>query len=292
MKSKSKLFLKAFVAICIVGVAAFATVNYFQGFEVSTGDWKASQAITRVPSSGGLLGLSSSSGRYHAELQNQPDGYQTPFGDGGYSFFGGKGQTYAGDFYQAVDVYINAEWDLPIPYPTLDAFWIDMTPHHADPNNYGAEHNFRIRATGSAVEVRVDGQTTPIATISNSGWYTFVMTWQKAAVSTDPVITDMTVYNAAHSRVGGTQVIANSPGGPMLSSDLLGNGYVWITVWQNGFSRDVLAIDNQRTGLLPWRPFPTSIEQCKNGGWQSLSQADGTAFKNQGDCIQFVNTGK
>ncbi len=29
-----------------------------------------------------------------------------------------------------------------------------------------------------------------------------------------------------------------------------------------------------------------------NGGWQLLSRPDGSSFKNQGDCIQFVNTGK
>ena len=35
----------------------------------------------------------------------------------------------------------------------------------------------------------------------------------------------------------------------------------------------------------------TNKDQCK-AGWQSLSRADGTFFKNQGDCIQYVNTGK
>ena len=36
----------------------------------------------------------------------------------------------------------------------------------------------------------------------------------------------------------------------------------------------------------------TSTDACKNGGWQTLSRADGSSFKNQGDCIQYVNTGK
>lgn len=31
---------------------------------------------------------------------------------------------------------------------------------------------------------------------------------------------------------------------------------------------------------------------CKNGGWQSLTRADGSPFKSQGDCIQYTNTGK
>jgi hypothetical protein len=38
-----------------------------------------------------------------------------------------------------------------------------------------------------------------------------------------------------------------------------------------------------------FEPAPTSKEQCKNGGWQQYTSP---AFKNQGDCIQFVNTGK
>jgi hypothetical protein len=35
-----------------------------------------------------------------------------------------------------------------------------------------------------------------------------------------------------------------------------------------------------------------AMDDCKNGGWQGLSRADGSSFKNQGDCIQYVNTGK
>jgi hypothetical protein len=34
---------------------------------------------------------------------------------------------------------------------------------------------------------------------------------------------------------------------------------------------------------------PTSKDQCKNGGWQTFNNP---SFKNQGDCIQFFNTGK
>ncbi len=31
---------------------------------------------------------------------------------------------------------------------------------------------------------------------------------------------------------------------------------------------------------------------CKNGGWQSVKRADGSSFKNQGDCVSYVNNGK
>jgi hypothetical protein len=35
-----------------------------------------------------------------------------------------------------------------------------------------------------------------------------------------------------------------------------------------------------------------SKDECKNGGWKTLVRVNGTSFKNQGDCIQYVNTGK
>ena len=37
---------------------------------------------------------------------------------------------------------------------------------------------------------------------------------------------------------------------------------------------------------------PVNKDDCKKGGWQNLERADGTGFKNQGDCIQYANTGK
>ncbi len=42
----------------------------------------------------------------------------------------------------------------------------------------------------------------------------------------------------------------------------------------------------------PPPPQPSSKDDCKKGGWQNLARADASPFKNQGDCIQYVNTGK
>lgn len=37
---------------------------------------------------------------------------------------------------------------------------------------------------------------------------------------------------------------------------------------------------------------PANADSCKKDGWQTKTRADGSTFKNQGDCIQYVNTGK
>ena len=50
----------------------------------------------------------------------------------------------------------------------------------------------------------------------------------------------------------------------------------------NGFVVDAFSM---RSGSAP-----TDKDQCKNGGWQTFDSP--RAFRNQGDCIQFVNTGK
>src|SRR6266550_4430723 len=34
-------------------------------------------------------------------------------------------------------------------------------------------------------------------------------------------------------------------------------------------------------------PLPTTAADCRNDGWRSLARADGSSFKNQGDCIRF-----
>ena len=41
----------------------------------------------------------------------------------------------------------------------------------------------------------------------------------------------------------------------------------------------------------PYR-VATNKDQCKNGGYNNVKRADGSSFPNQGQCIQYVNTGK
>jgi hypothetical protein len=38
--------------------------------------------------------------------------------------------------------------------------------------------------------------------------------------------------------------------------------------------------------------FEPSKDVCKDGGWKNFFRPDGSAFKNQGDCVQYVNTVK
>jgi Periplasmic copper-binding protein (NosD) len=56
---------------------------------------------------------------------------------------------------------------------------------------------------------------------------------------------------------------------------------------QRGFLRDSNCDIGAFEFVQPGPPLPLVKSQCMNGGWRNYA-----GFKNQGDCIQFVNTGK
>lgn len=269
-------------AALFFGTSTASAQLAFQGFETDTGDW--TPITTRVLSGGGVLGLTPASGNYYAELTNIHDSYSVGYGGAEFSFFGFAVQPpYPGDFSQSISMYVFANW--PVALYSGPGVWIDMSPGQPS-GNFGGEHNFRLTPTGSSVGVTVDGQTTPIVTINTSGWYRFQMTYRKGAIPTDLVSTDMNVFDPSQNLVGTTTVVSNSPGGPLLSQDLAGPNYVWITVWPNGWADDVLAIDNVRADLL----HPTK-DDCKKGGWQNFVLLPGP-FKNQGQCVSYFATRK
>jgi hypothetical protein len=61
----------------------------------------------------------------------------------------------------------------------------------------------------------------------------------------------------------------------------------------DGYFDKVVVNTTAGTTTYDFEPYlvPTNANQCKNGGWQTYRRADGTTFRNQGDCIQYVNNG-
>jgi hypothetical protein len=57
-----------------------------------------------------------------------------------------------------------------------------------------------------------------------------------------------------------------------------------------GFQLNIAAGVEVTINPPPPPPTPTSANQCKHGGWQGLTDTNGTLFKNQGDCVSFVAT--
>ena len=54
---------------------------------------------------------------------------------------------------------------------------------------------------------------------------------------------------------------------------------------------DLVSFNGQAYDFEPYL-VASSKDDCKKDGWMGAKRADSSSFKNQGDCIQYVNTGK
>jgi hypothetical protein len=88
--------------------------------------------------------------------------------------------------------------------------------------------------------------------------------------------------------VDGTCNWWNSPSGPTAASNPGGTG---AQVSPN-VSYAPWLIAPAAGGACFGGNVPSTTAQCKSGGWMTSVRADGSTFKNQGDCMQYVNTGK
>ncbi len=102
---------------------------------------------------------------------------------------------------------------------------------------------------------------------------------------------------------GGTCVVAQGAGGPPFYSlatlnTICPNAVVvgfGVNIGTFNPSYDVYTdLVNFNGTSYDFEPFQVAStkDQCKNGGYSTVNRADGSSFKNQGDCIQYVNTGK
>ena len=105
---------------------------------------------------------------------------------------------------------------------------------------------------------------------------------------------------SSRSYVSGTCAVVAGAGGPPLYSlstlkTLCPDAVVvefGVNIGSNNPSYDVetdlVDFNGTTYDFEPFTPAPTSKDQCKNGGWQ---QFDHPAFKNQGDCVSYVENG-
>ena len=71
-----------------------------------------------------------------------------------------------------------------------------------------------------------------------------------------------------------------------------GSGLVDVTSSKDSVTQTICATVPSLSPFVIAFKVPTNPNQCKNGGWQTLLRSNRTRFKSQGDCTQYVNTGK
>ena len=299
------------LTVALSGAAAAAT-QFSNGFETNTNGWfdYYNGSISRVASGytngGGYAdGIASSAGGYHARLgvaAGPPDNClartQSSACYGPYTEWGGEESIFPANGYTTqVDIYLDTswatthvdyrfDWDSAINDNTGNFLSDFVFNVGTDPLGSGA---FYVSTSPNAFRSSTfpenpcpspsspPNSCRPPAVIATSGWYTFRHSFRNDAGT---LAVEFTVLDHSGSVVPGADwTILSAP-----ISGVGGHAYGWFA--QNEIGD--LAIDDSllSTQVGP----PTSKDQCKDGGWQSFNYP--RTFMNQGDCIQYVNTGK
>jgi hypothetical protein len=277
--------MKKIAVLTVAGIALVATIqvlaatHYFQGFETDIYDWSG---VERVAS--GTNAVPSAAGDFHAEAAS-----------GAFTRFGGYESTFPGGGYTtSVDVYLNVgagdandtrfDWSSAINNPagTHRRDFVFNAGFYDDADAPGTGPRFVISASNNAGRANAfpkNPARDPFS-ITETGWYTFEHRFYNAGLGVLAVELRITDLNGAPLH---TWILSDAT--DIIGSTVGGHRYGWFAIQE--FL--LLAIDN--ASLLSVN-LAGNANACKNDGWQNLTRADGTTFKNQGDCIQYVNTGK
>ena len=278
------------IAIALATVQLRATIHYFQGFETDTYDWSG---VTRVAS--GTNGIPSAAGAFHAEAEFTAAPGTSP----AFTKFGGYESTFpAGGYTTSIDVYLDVaagnandtrfDWSSAISTPnnvppgTHRRDFVFNAGFYNDSDATGTAPRFVISASNNATRSGAFPKNPgrdPFS-ITVSGWYTFEHHFRNAGLGVLAVDLSVSTLNGAplHSWT-------LSDPSDIIGSTVGGHRYGWLVIQEF----PVLAIDN--VNLLSVNEAG-NVAACKNGGWQHFTREDSTVFTNQGDCIQYVNTGK
>ena len=283
---KTRLLTAGGIILALAVVPALAAIHFFQGFETDTTDWSG---VTQVAS--GTAGITSAAGAFHAEAAF----VAAPGTTSDYTKFGGYESTFPANGYTtSMDVYLNTaaaypndtrfDWSSAINQPdgTFRRDFVFNAGFYNDTDTTGSGPRFVISASNNATRSGAYPKNPgrdPF-TITTSGWYTFEHHFYNKGLGVLQVDLRITTLE-------GVPLHTWSLSDPtdLIGSTVGGHRYGWLVIQEF----PVLAIDN--VSLLSVNEA-ADVSACKNDGWQSLTRADGTTFRNQGDCIQYVNTSK
>jgi len=266
--------LTAALALCLTGVAVAAPNDpYFNGFETDTGDWSVPNT-TRVAS--GTNGIDSASGGFHAQVNDD------------YTYWGTSDDptTFpASGFTTSLDIYLDPaaitandtrfDWDSAIGDSSGNhrRDFVFNGGGYTDTDSTGSGPRFVISASNNAGRSGAfpkNPDRSPF-TITDAGWYRF----QHRFYDDNGVLAvEMSILDS-----NGNVLTSWTLSNPADTTATTGGGiYGWVATNEFPF----LAIDNSRLALVA----PASASQCKNDGWSMFTMV----FKNQGDCVSYVNS--
>ena len=277
-------FAVAALFVFMIGVALAAPgiqAVWNQGFEQDTSGWFDLNSgwygdMTRVSS--GTNGIASAAGSWHAIASGDAD--SAPF-----SRFDGYRDTWPGTWTAEIDVYLDPSWAAGTGFDYSVA---------ASGSDGGHQRDYIFHATkdtstgkllvagsnNSNFAPREDLENINHYEVTTAGWYTLQHRFYDAG---GLLAVDLNLLDS-NGQLLFTETRTNAS--DVIATEIGGNRYAWFTVINVAGG---IAVDNHQLFL---NSVEITKEMCKSGGWESLYRADGSPFKNQGDCIQYANTGK
>lgn len=288
----------ALSAMMFGSIALAAGLSYFQGFETDTNGWSGA---TRVAS--GSNGVISADGAWHAESSGGTFNASGAFTTwGGYGGNAGCGTSAcaaaafpANGYVTSIDVYLDVD-SITLSNDTRFDFTSAINQpsgfHRRDFGfNAGFYNDTDITGTGPRFVISASNNVTrsgafpknpgrdPFA-ITDAGWYTFQHTFTDNA---GVLSVELAIKDAAGA-VLHTWTLSDAT--DIINTTVGSNRYGWFALQEI----PNLAIDNAIRFDI--KTQPTDKGQCKKDGWKLVVNGNGEDFKNQGQCVKFVNTGK
>jgi hypothetical protein len=286
MNKKNVLSIVVGFVLVLSAIQVLAATHYFQGFETDVYDWSG---VTHAAS--GTSGVPSAAGDFHAEAAFTA----APGTSAAFTHFGGYEPTFpAGGYTTSVDVYLNVgagvpndtrfDWSSAISNPTGShrRDFVFNAGFYDDSDFTGSGPRFVISASNNATRSGAFPKNPgrdPFS-ITATGWYTFEHRFYNKGMGVLAVDLRITTLDGAPLHTWTLSDVTD-----VIPSTVGGHRYGWFAIQEF----PVLAIDN--VNLLSINEAG-NVNACKNDGWRRLTRIDGTTFENQGDCIQYVNTGK
>lgn len=110
-------------------------------------------------------------------------------------------------------------------------------------------------------------------------------------VAAGSYLNNASVFQTVANEWNGSTWSAMTPTNPSPYGDILNGVSCALTAVCAAAGLDDSSTGNAQTLAEVLANPPTSKDQCKNGGWMQLTEANGMPFTNQGYCVSYVETG-
>jgi hypothetical protein len=182
-----------------------------------------------------------------------------------------------------VDLYVDPDWETKA---VRAGFWVvGDNGAGARDNLFGILEFVHLEPSTSGASAQGNHEGWRFWDSATGLWTNSLTPFEYGEWATLSITLDTTLQRYVYAIDG--QQIGTATGGANFIRELFLNSY--------NYGLDTFENLSNESYAAHWHVgfnVPASTDDCKKGGWTGLTRPDGTPFKNQGDCVSFVASGK